>query len=223
MRTNTATFRSNTFKTLRRQGVSSVKAKALTAQIVTDMRLRGNPTLPADSFLAIDIRSVEEQRVVIVSQHLVIWLLETWQTTSMQPLVDCTPTVRQTEIQGILQDMVSDLYDALGLASLAWDQANGHPASEAAYDARSTAVQADAGVIAVKAAYDALVAESLKINPRVSAFVSDPEKASFWYEWVKETRGYRPDGFMTHAMVEQDLARLKTEKPMEDFDFDEAA
>lgn len=189
MRTDTATFRANTFKTLRREGLSSVKAKAVTQQIVTDMRLRGNPTLPADAFLMIDIRSVEEQRVAIVSQHLVIWCLETWQVRAPQPLVDCAPTARQLEIQAILRDGIADLYAAQ-----------------------------DRGDDSVKARYDALVAESLAINPRVEASVSDPEQASFWYEWVHEVRGYRPDGFMTLAMVRHDMERLKTERPFEEMD-----
>lgn len=197
MRTDTATFRANTFKTLRRGGLSSVKAKAVTEQIVADMRLRGRPTLPADAFLMVDIRSVEEQRVVIVSQHLVIWCLETWQVRTPQPLIDCKPTARQLEIQAILRDGIADLYAAQ-----------------------------DYGDDSVKVRYDALVEESLAINPNVEVSISDPEKASFWHEWVQEVRGYRPGGFMTHAMVVRDMERLKDERPFEemyDREFGEAA
>lgn len=197
MRTDTATFRANAFKTLRRGGLSSVKAKAVTAQIVMDMRLRGKPVLPADAFLMVDIRSAEEQRIVIVSRDLVIWCLDSWKVQAPQPLVDCKPTARQLEIQAILRDGIADLYAAQGY-----------------------------GDDSVRARYDALVEESLAINPNVEVSVSDPEKASFWYEWVQEVRGYRPDGFMTHAMVVRDMERLKDERPFEemyDREFGEAA
>jgi len=112
----------------------------------------------------------------------------------------------------------TDVYSAIGDACEAYDAQFGYPADTAGAEVRYQWSRTFPAVVAINAAYDALKAESLAINPHVECHLVDPDKASHWYEWVKDTRGYRPTGFMTLAMVEADMKMLETERPYDEMD-----
>jgi hypothetical protein len=217
MRTDTATFRQNAFKSLRSQGVNSVKAKEIVRQLAYQFSAHGHPVLPDTTRITVSIDGEHDQSVAVVNEGLVTLHLDTWTLRALQPLVNCTPTPRQIEIGEKLAAMMPDLYAAIGDACDAWEVENGRrPQVDEDWDDRSAFSRAFPAVVAINATYDALKAESLAINPNVDAHLVDPDKASHWYDWVKDFRGYRPTGFHTLAMVVADMERLQNERPYDE-------
>lgn len=218
MRTDTATFRQNAFKAIRAQGVNSVKSKAIVKKLAYQFYARGYPVLPDTTTFLVSTDDENQQSVAVVNQGLVTLHLTAWHLEELQPLLNNTPTPRQVEIAAQLSDMICPLYSAIGDACQAYEAEFGYPTDDAGFDARSAYGRTFPAVAAINAAYDALKAESLAINPHISAHMVDPSKASHWYEWVKDYRGYRPQGFHTLAMVEADMARLENERPYDEMD-----
>ena len=216
MRTDTQTFRANAFKSLRAQGVNSVKAKEIVRQLAYQFMRHGHPVLADTTRITVSIDGEHDQSVAVVNEGLVTIHLDTYTLRALQPLVNCTPTTRQVEIADELSGMMSDVYSAIGDACEAHQAEFGHPADDAGFEARHAWTRAFPAVAALNARYDALKAESLAINPNVDCHLVDPDKAGHWYEWVKDARGYRPTAFMTLAMVEADMERLAKEPILEE-------
>lgn len=218
MRTDTATFRSNTFKAIRAQGVNSAKSRRIVEMLAYQFRMNGFPVLADTTRILVSMRGVNQQTVDVVNEGLVTLQLDAWTLDALQPLIPTTPTLRQLEIATELSEMMTDVYSAIGDACEAYDAQFGYPADTAGAEVRYQWSRTFPAVVAITAAYDALKAESLAINPHVECHLVDPDKASHWYEWVKDTRGYRPTGFMTLAMVEADMKMLETERPYDEMD-----
>ena len=218
MRTDTRTFRDNAFKSLRRQGVNSVKSKAIVAKLAYQFMRHGHPVLADTTTIKVSIDGEHDQSVAVVNEGLVTLHLDAYTLRELQPLLNCTPTARQLEIGEELAEMMTPIYSALGDACQAYDAEFGHPKTDAEMDVRRDWTRTFPAVAALNARYDALKAESLAINPNVDCHLVDPDKGSHWYEWVKDFRGYRPSGFHTLAMVEADMVRLSTERPYDEMD-----
>lgn len=222
MRTDTATFRANAFKALRAQGVNSVKSREIAGLLVWQLRYRHVSTLPDSARIKVSFDAEHAQTVAVVDGPSVILHLDGHTLRLLQPLVKCVPTPRQLEIGELLSAMMSDVYDAIGDACQAYEARFGHPADAEACLVRDAFVKAFPAVAEVNGRYDALKAESLAINPNVSATLVDPDKASHWYEWHHDLYNYRPSGFRTLAAIEAEMAHMAT-IPMGTFDEQDAA
>lgn len=218
MRTDTRTFRDNAFKSLRAQGVNSVKSKRIVSMLAYQFMRHGHPVLADTTTIKVSIDGENDQSVAVVNNDLVTLHLDTYTLRELQPLVNCTPTARQLEIGSELADMIDDHYSFTGDACQAYEAEFGYPSDDAGFEARDAYVKAFPAVATLHARYDALKAESLAINHNVDCTLVDPLKASFWYEWVKDFRGYRPSGFHTLAMVEADMERLANERPYDEME-----
>lgn len=219
MRTDTATFRKNAFKAIRAQGVNSNKSKAIVAKFAYQMYAHEYPVLANGVRFLVSMEGENQQSIAMVDNSgLVMVHLDSYTLRDLQPLISTTPTTRQVEIADQLSEMIPDIYSAIEDACQAYEAEHGYPTNDAEFEARNAFTKAQPAVAEINGRYDALKAESLAINPHVQAHLVDPDKASFWYDWVKDVRGYRPQGFMTLQMVIDDMARLKNEPCYDEMD-----
>ncbi|MFZ3481965.1 hypothetical protein [Sphingomonas sp. 3-13AW] len=206
MRTNTATFRRNTFKALRRQGVSSAKTRLLVEKI--RYRLRYQDALPVGTEILVSMDEAEAQRVAFVKDGLVLVCLDWDELRDLQPLVNTTPTPRQLALCEEMERLISAIFRTMDEGEQAFATEHGEPHTEADCEARRRFVKDFAPYREVLASYEAAKAESLAINPNVEASIIDPERSSFWYEWHREAFNYRPSGFRTLAMIDREMETM---------------
>lgn len=207
MRTDTATFRRNAFKTLRTQGLSSAKAR-LVLPILLQRLSRYSPEHPDGTEIRVSFDDAEVQTVAVVHEGIVRIHLDYHDLDDLQPLVNTVPTARQLELRDEMTDLTSAIYAAMSEGETAFAEEHGAPHLEGDYEAERLFVKSYQPYVDVLARYEAAKKESLAINPNVEAMVSDPERASFWYEWHREAYNYRPSGFRTLAMVEAEMATM---------------
>jgi len=206
MRTDTATFRRNAFKTIRAQGVSSAKTRQIVAMLAS--RLRYQAEFPVGTEILVSMDEADAQRICLVKDMLVLACLDWGDLRELQPLVNTTPTTRQLDLCEQMNAITSNIYTAMHEGDLAFEAIHGAPLTDAAYEARREFVQSYAPYRAVMDAYEAAKSESLAINPLVAAHIVDPDRASFWYEWHREAYNYRASGFRTLAMIEREMETM---------------
>jgi len=209
MRTDTATFRSNAFKTLRAQGVSSAKSRRIVEMLA--FRLRAQGSFPVGTEIVVSMDDAHAQRVGFVKDGRVLYCLDWSDLGDLQPLVDTVPTARQLELRDVMEATTSDVYAAMDAGEQAFETEHGAPHTDSDYEARRLFVQSYAPYRAVMDAYQAARDESLAINPNVEASIADPDQASFWYEWHREAYDYRPTGFRTLAMIRREMETMPRE------------
>ncbi len=206
MRTDTATFRRNAFKTLRAQGLSSAKTRRVLPVVLAKLS-RFQPEHPANTEIKVSFDDAAEQTIALVRQGCVRIHVDAWDLRGLQPLVNTAPTARQIELRDAMSNLISDIYAAMNAGEDAYVAEHG-VADVGFTEAQSAFVKTYPPYLAVLARYEAMKTESLAINPNVEASVVDPERASFWYEWHREAYGYRPSGFRTLAMIDREMETM---------------
>ena len=206
MRTNTVSFRKNAFDTLRVQGLSSAKAHQVSEKLAS--RLKFRESFPEGTEIRVTMDAADAQRISLVKDGIVLFCLDYVDLEGLQPLVDTNPTERQVELHAQMMNLTGEIYTQMNYGEAAYASEYGEPHTEGDYDAERRFVKDYAPYKEVLACYEAAKAESLAINPHVSASISDPERASFWYEWHRDAYNYRPTGFRTLAMIDREMETM---------------
>lgn len=211
MRTDTVSFRKRAFQALRSHGVSSAKAAQAVAHLDHELARLGYPRVEDSAEVVVSMDAADSQTVAVVIGGLVVAHVCTWRLRELQPLVNTEPTARQVEIAEQLSALIPEIYSAMQEGQELFVSRHGEPRDEIEHQAKHAFVTMYEPYRSVLAQYDRLKAESLMINPNVDGAVVDPDKASHWYQWVRDARGYRPTGFMTIKMIEADMKSVPDE------------
>lgn len=215
MRTDTNTFRTNVFKSVRALGINSMRSKIVAKQIASGIEhgsytrydgkvYDGTKTLDTLE-LKLDFCWNGAQIVDVIVDGIRVF----GASTDDCVLVSTEPTDAQKELRPRLEAAMEAIYREVADARRRWEEAN--PGVDAG-EVRHASVQADPAVVAARAEYRALRKQSLASNRHAHIAYTHPALYDVYSDDVKEDRGSRPSGHIRYDEVVAFYKRRKEER-----------
>jgi hypothetical protein len=207
MRTDTSTFRTNVFKSVRALGINSQRSKIVARRIASGIahgsytRYDGkvyDGVATLDTFeLKLDFCFNGSQIVDVIVDGVRVF----GASTDDHVLVSTEPTATQIALKPQLEEAAGRIRDVVADACDAWNEANGNPTTNELAEKRHGEINADPKVVAVRAAYAALRDRSLDSNRFATISYVDPALHSCYSDDHKDEYGFRPRGHVRYDEV----------------------
>lgn len=222
MRTNTTTFRSNLFKSVRALGVNSLRSKIVAKRIANgiaygsynsygEKQFEGVKTLDTIE-LKLDFCFNGAQIVDVIVDGVRVF----GASTDDHVLVSTDPTATQVALKPLLEEAAGQIRDVVADACDAWNEANGNPTTIELAEVRHGEINADPKVVAVRAAYAALRDRSLASNRFATISYVDPALHGCYSDDHKDEYGFRPRGHVRYDEVVAFYERTAREQAAND-------
>ena len=204
MRTDTNTFRTNVFKSVRAMGINSMRSKIVAKRIASGIEYGsytrydgkvydGTKTLDTLE-LKLDFCWNGAQIVDVIVDGVRVFGVSTDDCV----LVSTEPTEMQKDLRPRLETAMEAVYTAVTEAGRLWDEAN--PDLDAG-EVRRAVVEMDPAVVAARAEYRALRKQSLASNRHAHIAYTHPALYDVYSDDVKDDRGSRPSGHIRYDEV----------------------